>query len=111
MPRADGGPTVLENLVLLCRPCHDRVHAHRPRDAERVRARVRAFLAGRTTRWAFPPPPAPLSAEESVRLFLYRVAARETRHYVGLRRAANPPFDPMWPVARLLSPSVSPRAF
>jgi 5-methylcytosine-specific restriction endonuclease McrA len=30
IPRDEGGPTVLDNLILLCGPCHDLVEIHEP---------------------------------------------------------------------------------
>lgn len=96
-PRNQGGPTVLENLVLICRPCHDSVHRE-PRGE--TRARVMRYLQERAAPGAFPPPPDPMPPEEGIRLFLMRASAQIVRAVTHQRFHANPPFDPYWPVGR-----------
>lgn len=96
-PRSLGGPTVLENLVLVCRACHDDIHRH-PRGETRMR--LKRFLQERAAPGAFPPPPDPTPPEEGLRLFLARAGAEIVRAFQRERFAANPPFDPHWRIGR-----------
>lgn len=96
-PRNQGGPTVLENLVLICRPCHDDIHRE-PRGETRLR--VKTFLQERAAPGGWPPPPEPVPDDEGVRLFLVRVSSQVVRALTQERWRQNPPFDPYWPVGR-----------
>lgn len=98
-PRAEGGPTVIDNLVLLCRPCHTNYHRGY---GETVRA-VRKFVRPRGRHFAFPPPPEPLATEEGMRFFFTRWAVATGRVVDQQRFATNPPFDPAWPIGRHLA--------
>jgi hypothetical protein len=100
LPRSEGGPTALENLVLLCRDCHTSLHKGH---GETIRA-VRKFVRPRGRHFAFPPPPEPMPAEEGIRLFLTRMSVLPARVANSRRFARNPPFDPMWPIGRHFSP-------
>lgn len=99
-PRSRGGPTTVENLVLICRACHDAVHRKKPRRQDRIRrAKLRRFLHERAN-GEFPPPPPALTPEEGLQLFFHRVSVRIARASAHARFLANPPFDPYWPIAR-----------
>lgn len=97
-PRSLGGPTDLQNLVLICRACHDDVHQFP--SAFWARAALEAFLNCRGVEYPFPPPPEPEAPEESLRFFFVRASARDERDRRGRERGRNPPFNPKWRVAR-----------
>lgn len=99
-PRSQGGPTSLDNLVLICRACHDEIHRE-PRGE--TRARVKRFLQERAAPGAFPPPPEDAPIEEGIRLFLVRAGQQLLRAVAHERYRSNPPFDPHWPVGRHFS--------
>lgn len=96
VPRSEGGPTTLENLVLICRPCHDEIHQDPGGDAC---VSLEVFLAGRDDE-TFPPPPEPLPPEECIRRFLYSTGVKAARVIRDHRFRVNPPYDPYWPVGR-----------
>ena len=97
-PRSLGGVTDLQNLVLVCRACHDNVH-HFPSSLW-ARAALEAFLNCRGVEYPFPPPREPEDAETSLRLFFARAYARPDRDRKTTERTRNPPFNPKWRIAR-----------
>lgn len=101
-PRSLGGPTDLQNLVLICRACHDDVH-HFP-SAFWARASLEAFLHCRNVIYPFPPPPDPEDPVENLRFFFVRASARAERDRKTTERARNPPFNPRWRIARHFDP-------
>lgn len=98
-PRSLGGPTDLRNLVLICRACHDNVHAFP--SAFWARAALEAFLNCRGVDYPFPPPledeDAPM---EALRCFFVRASVRGERDRKTVERRRNPPFNPKWRIAR-----------
>lgn len=51
IPRSLGGLGVEENIVTLCRRCHDLFDCGRRSDRESIRASLRIYLSSRYTNW------------------------------------------------------------